>query len=92
MVSKNTILRKAMLTCSVLALIGLSSGSVMAQADKALHDSLSISMRDAVATGVATNPEYGVVAASRRATDEELEQGRALFLSLIHISEPTRPY
>ena len=44
------------------------------------HDSLSISLKDAVATGVKTNPEYGIVAASRRATDEELNQGRSLYL------------
>lgn len=39
----------------------------------------TISLKEAVATGVSTNPEYGQVAASRRATDEELKQGRALF-------------
>lgn len=61
----------------------------MAQQDKELHRSLSISLRDAVATGVATNPEYGVVSASRRATDEELEQGRALFLPSIDFNGDT---
>lgn len=40
----------------------------------------TVSLKDAIAAGVSTNPEYGEVAASRRATDEELEQGRALFL------------
>ncbi len=44
---------------------------------------LQVSLRDAVAVGISTNPEYGVVAASRRATDEELNQGRALFLPSI---------
>lgn len=51
-----------------------------AQAQVVQHESLSMSLRDAVASGVRTNPEYGVVAASRRATDEELRQGRALYL------------
>lgn len=39
----------------------------------------TVSLKEAVSAGVSTNPEYGVVAASRRATDEELSQGRALF-------------
>ena len=43
-------------------------------------------LRDAVAVGIATNPEYGMVAASRRATDEELNQGKALFLPSIDVS------
>jgi len=43
-------------------------------------------LKDAVAVGVSTNPEYGVVAASRRATDEELKQGKALFLPSIDLN------
>ena len=74
----NKTIRTLCLTVSTVALVGLASGAAVSQ-DKALHESLNISLRDAVATGVMTNPEYGVVAASRRATDEELEQGRALF-------------
>lgn len=76
MTSRN--IRKLCLTVSTLALIGFGAQSGIAQ-DEALHQSLSISLRDAVATGVQTNPEYGVVSASRRATDEELLQGKALF-------------
>lgn len=38
-----------------------------------------MSLREAIAVGVSTNPEYGVVAASRRATDEEYEQAKALY-------------
>ncbi len=70
--------RKLCLTVSTAALIGMGGQSVSAQ-DEMLHSSLSISLKDAVSTGISTNPEYGVVAASRRATDEELKQGRALF-------------
>jgi outer membrane protein, adhesin transport system len=44
-----------------------------------LHPALSVSLKEAMATGIATNPEYGEVAANRRATDEELKQGRALY-------------
>ncbi len=46
-------------------------------------------LRDAVAIGVSTNPEYGVVAASRRATDEELNQGEALYLPSIDLNGDT---
>jgi len=42
-----------------------------------------MSLSQAVSTGVMTNPEYGRVAASRRATDEELNQARALYLPSI---------
>lgn len=45
-----------------------------------------IDLQQAVAVGISTNPEYGVVAASRRATDEELEQGEALFLPSIDLN------
>lgn len=62
----------------------------LAQDDtEALHKSLNMSLRDAVSVGIATNPEYGVVAASRRATDEELEQGRALFLPSVDVRADT---
>ncbi|MGB0718942.1 MAG: TolC family outer membrane protein [Bdellovibrionales bacterium] len=73
-------IRSFYLTVSALAVLGASVGGAVAQDDPALHPALSISLRDAVAAGVSTNPEYGVVAASRRATDEELRQGRGLFL------------
>ncbi|MCB9978209.1 MAG: TolC family outer membrane protein [Rhodospirillales bacterium] len=42
-----------------------------------------MTLRDAVAVGVATNPEYGIVASSRRATDEELRQAQGLYLPSI---------
>jgi len=75
-------MRTLCLTVSTVALIGIGGGSALSQ-DEALHQSLSISLNEAVSTGISTNPEYGVVAASRRATDEELEQGEALFLPSI---------
>lgn len=46
-------------------------------------------LQDAVSIGVSTNPEYGVVAASRRATDEELNQGKALFLPSLDVNGDT---
>lgn len=48
-----------------------------------------LTLRDAVAIGVTTNPEYGVVAANRRATDEELRQARSLYLPSIDLRADT---
>lgn len=39
-----------------------------------------LTLEEAVARGVATNPQYGVVANNRRATDEELTQAKGLYL------------
>ncbi len=43
----------------------------------------TMSLRDAVAIGVNTNPETGVVQTNRRATDEELRQAKALYFPSI---------
>lgn len=87
MITRTRTVRKLCLTVSVVALSSVAAmtiGSAQLHAqDAALHKSLSITMQDAVRTGLATNPEYGTVAASRRATDEELNQGEALFLPSI---------
>jgi adhesin transport system outer membrane protein len=56
-----------------------------AQAQEASQMTLS----DAISSGVMTNPEYGVVAATRRATDEELEQAKALYLPSIDFNGDT---
>jgi adhesin transport system outer membrane protein len=48
-----------------------------------------MSLGEAVSAGVMTNPEYGIVAATRRATDEELEQAKALYLPSIDFSGDT---
>ena len=48
-----------------------------------------MSLSDAVSLGVMTNPEYGTVAATRRATDEELEQAKALYMPSIDFSADT---
>lgn len=44
-----------------------------------------MSLGQAVSTGVMTNPSYGNVAASRRATDEELNQAKALYLPSVDL-------
>ncbi|MCC6597906.1 MAG: TolC family outer membrane protein [Alphaproteobacteria bacterium] len=76
------------LTVSTLALLGVSGQQARSQ-EQALHPALGISLKEAIATGVSTNPEYGVVAASRRATDEELKQGRALYLPSVDMRADT---
>lgn len=82
MISKKTI-QSLCLGAAAAALISFSAADVRAQ------DSLTMSLNDAVAVGVHTNPEYGVVAASRRATDEELNQGHALYLPSIDLDADT---
>ncbi|MEM8832993.1 MAG: TolC family outer membrane protein [Pseudomonadota bacterium] len=42
-----------------------------------------MNLSEAISIGVMTNPEYGVVAGTRRATDEELNQAEALYLPSI---------
>lgn len=88
MLSKNSI-RRFCLTASAVALMTGLANVALAQQDQPLHPALSISLRDAVATGVDTNPEYGEVAASRRATDEELKQGRAGYLPSVDLRADT---
>jgi adhesin transport system outer membrane protein len=86
--SRKTI-RTLCLTASTLAFVALGAGNALAQQDTPLHQSLSIGLKEAVATGISTNPEYGVVAASRRATDEELNQGKALYLPSVDVRADT---
>lgn len=80
MISQKKILTLCV-TASVLAIgAATMSAPVLAQENEPLHQSLGATLSEAVSVGINTNPEYGVVAASRRATDEELNQGEALFL------------
>jgi len=77
-------IKKTLLTVSALALMVTGAVQVQAQDDVG-----GATLRNVLATGLAKNPEYGVVAASRRATDEELEQGRALFRPSIDLNGDT---
>ncbi len=90
-VISKTNIRKLCLTVSAVALLSLGGAATAQDADPALHQSLSISLQQALHTGIHTNPEYGVVAASRRATDEELAQGRALFLPSVDVRADAGP-
>ncbi len=55
----------------------------------ATQESKLLELSDAVAIGLYTNPEYGVVANNRRATDEELRQARGLYLPSVDVRGDT---
>lgn len=78
-------IRRFLLASAVSGLMSVCAFTSYADEQKAEAQKV-INLRDAVAGGLATNPEYGVVAASRRATDEELNQGQALFLPSLDLS------
>lgn len=48
-----------------------------------------VTLRDAVAVGVLTNPQTSAVSNNRRATDEELKQAKALYLPSIDMRADT---
>ena len=82
--------KKLLLTVSMLAFMAPSVGAY-AQDMTATHPSLDMNLSKAVSTGITSNPEYGEVAANRRATDEELKQGQALYLPSIDAHAETGP-
>lgn len=84
MISKQKI-RRLGLAVSTFALLALTVPQAGAQ-EASPH---SVDLRGAVAVGVATHPEYGIVASSRRATDEELNQAKALYLPSIDVRADT---
>lgn len=75
--------KKMRILCLSVATSALLLGGA---ADGFSQDEKITTLHDALAVGIATNPEYGVVAASRRATDEELNQGKALFLPSLDVN------
>lgn len=78
-------IRLSLLTVSAIALVTTGGNFASAQDGQ----SFGITLRDALSTGIQSNPEYGVVAAARRATDEELRQGEALFYPSIDLNGDT---
>lgn len=74
-------MRTLCLSTAVSMFVLVGAGQTFAKDEHAVT-----TLRDALAIGVATNPEYGVVAASKRATDEELNQGEALFLPSVDVN------
>ncbi len=79
-----TFLKKHALLSTALIGMALSAAPSIAQQNPTL-----LTLRDAVAIGVETNPEYGVVASSRRATDEELNQAEALYMPSVDLNADT---
>lgn len=73
---------------AVLSDIPLASETV-STVKPAVGDGKTLSLRDAVAIGVNTNPETGMVQTNRRATDEELRQAKALYLPSIDFQADT---
>jgi len=73
---------KSSLKISAIAIACALSAALHVPA-QAQEKPTEMSLSQAVSTGVMTNPEYGTVAASRRATDEELNQAKALYLPSI---------
>ena len=71
---KTKFLKKYGLALSCAAIIGFSASHAIAQ-----QSPTELDLRSAISKGLMTNPEYGTVAASRRATDEELRQAYALY-------------
>ncbi|PZO84660.1 MAG: type I secretion protein TolC, partial [Micavibrio aeruginosavorus] len=86
-----TILKFSVLTAACAAVLGTSLPAAAQQAAAptapanpvASGKPTEMSLSQALSTGIMTNPEYGTVAASRRATDEELNQAKALYLPSI---------
>ena len=70
-----------------LSCLGMAMIATPSFAQEAPSQQMSLSQ--AISSGVMTNPEYGVVAATRRATDEELEQAKGLYLPSIDFSADT---
>ena len=77
----------ATLSLSAVAQDGMMMAS--ASGEMVAKDPMEITLSDAVAIGVRTNPEYNIVANNRRATDEELNQAKALYLPSIDMAADT---
>lgn len=100
----SVILRQLTLTVSCAALLSLSSGAmaqdampmaapaampVTQQAVSPTMNPRQMDLRSAVAVGISTNPETGVVQSNRRATDEELNQAKGLYLPSVDVRADT---
>lgn len=78
--------RKLALSVSCAALLSLSS---LAMAQDAVNTPRQMDLKSAVAIGISTNPETGVVQNNRRATDEELNQAKGLYLPSVDVRADT---
>ncbi len=74
-------------TLNRVKILGVCAAALLFAAPaKAQDNPMEMSLSEAVSVGVMTNPEYGVVAASRRATDEELNQAEGLWYPSIDLA------
>lgn len=78
---------KTLLTLSAATVLAVSATG--AQAQQSTNNTQLITLRDAVAIGVSTHPDYGIVANNRRAIDEELRQAKALYRPSIDLRADT---
>jgi adhesin transport system outer membrane protein len=78
--------RKLALSVSCAALLSLSS---LAMAQDVASTPRQMDLKGAVAIGISTNPETGVVQNNRRATDEELNQAKGLYLPSVDVRADT---
>lgn len=101
---RTSTLRKLSLSVSCAALLTLSTGA-MAQDMAPMPGEMPVvttssavaptanprqmDLRSAVAIGISTNPETGVVQNNRRATDEELQQAKGLYLPSVDVRADT---
>lgn len=51
-----------------------------------VSEAQAISLKDAVANAISTNPDIGIVASNREAVDQELRQARGLYLPQIDVA------
>lgn len=77
------LIKRAALMISCAAIVSIASSA------NAQNAPTQMTLSEAISAGVMTNPEYGVVAGTRRATDEELEQAKALYMPSIDFSGDT---
>ncbi len=71
-----------MVCLSSVACAALFLGSIQAKSE----ENKFLTLRDAVAVGLLSNPEYASAASERLATDQRLEQGKALFLPVVDVN------
>ncbi|MBL4588608.1 MAG: TolC family outer membrane protein [Alphaproteobacteria bacterium] len=77
-------------TCQTLVLTtALTVGGFASTAVHAADVHAIDTLKEAVAVGIETNPETGVVENSRRATDEELRQAKALYYPSVDLDADT---
>ena len=85
--------RNILLTASAMTFVALGTSKAISQEvmvdDTSAATVAGSTLQDAMAYGITNNPEFGTVASSRRATSEELRQGRAGYLPSVDLRGDT---